>query len=196
MDTKVTKSSGRWPTFRWSHYRVDTSKAQPMRVEDIPIDALPNHTWLSNLPEFKSDLYYQAGHGCPPFFHAYTSEIADHANRRHYLHVSCNYGERPFLWLSGTQYKKCRPGNSHFHRVDLVPLIDGLGARWHRFTYVVSYDFTYVQAAAHNDTAESDFLTFLPPGQKKSRRFNLTSTGELPIIASNFKHQRHVIDIL
>jgi hypothetical protein len=166
-----------------------------MRVEDLPMDALPTNRWLNELPEFKSDLYYQSSPDCLPFFHAYTSEIAEHANRRHYLHVSCNYMERPFLWLSETQYKRCRPSNSHFYRVDLIPLLDGLGARWHRFTYVVSYDLTNVQVTARNDSNETDFLTLLSPGQEKSRRFNLTAKGDLPIIASSLKRQRHVIDI-
>lgn len=195
METEATKSFEHRPAFRWSHYRIDTSKAQPLRVEDLPVDALPQTMFLSDLPELTADLYFQSSRGHQPFFHAYSSELAVDSSK-HYLHISCCYGEPPFLWLSHTQHTTCEPKHGHFYRMELVPLRDGLGARWHRFTYQVSYDFKHVLITAQNPTREIDRITGTAPGQMKRRQFSLTVTGELPIIASTINQQRFRLNLL
>lgn len=196
MKTDASESPGRGPAFRWSYYPIDASKPLPLHVDDLQVDVLPRDLCVKHVPIMESELYDRANSGHQPFFHAFSSELGRSSTRRHYLHVSCSYTDRPFLWLSHSQYKTCRQRHSHFYRAELVPFRDGLGARWHRFIYVVSYDFTKVHITARNDSNEFDSITGMVPFQNKKVLFSLTTKGELPIIASNLRRQRHVIDIL
>lgn len=176
--------------------RPSPLSASSPRLADLPAHVPFVYGDTSSLPVHELQVAGWEKGKRPPIFHAYTQEIAQYASRRFFIHVSAVDGEPPFLWLSHNQYKTCRAGHSYFERLDLLPVVEGLVARWHILTLLVSYDFAHVVVNATNASGGFDQITWVRPGETKTKRFSLTTSGDIPVIASPLRRRAMMMEFL